>query len=84
MQQPATMITAAEAARRLGKAPETIRRWIRGGKLPATKVGRLHMIEEADLHLPTEKASYLPAPRRRTATGEEMPDVVAAARRAGC
>jgi excisionase family DNA binding protein len=44
-------LTVPEAARRIGRNPETIRRWIREGKLRATKVGTQHIIEEADLTL---------------------------------
>ena len=43
------MLTVPEAARRAGKDPETIRRWIRSGDLPARKIGTQHVIEEADL-----------------------------------
>ena len=43
------MITVPEAAKRAGKDPETIRRWIRSGRLPARKVGTQHVIEETDL-----------------------------------
>ena len=43
------MLTVPEAARRAGRNPETIRRWIREGKLPARKVGTQHVLEEADL-----------------------------------
>jgi excisionase family DNA binding protein len=43
------MLTVPEAARRTRRNPETIRRWIREGKLPARKVGAQHVIEEADL-----------------------------------
>lgn len=43
------MLTVAQAARRTRRNPETIRRWIREGKLPARKVGSQHIIEEADL-----------------------------------
>ena len=43
------MITVPEAARRAGRNPETIRRWIREGKLRSRKVGMQHTIEEADL-----------------------------------
>lgn len=43
------MLTVPQAARRTRKHPETIRRWIREGKLPARKVGTQHVIEEADL-----------------------------------
>ena len=43
------MLTVAEAARRAGKNPETIRRWIREGRLRARKVGSQHVIEPDDL-----------------------------------
>lgn len=43
------MITVSEAARRAGRDPETIRRWIRAGKLTAWKVGGQHVIDEDDL-----------------------------------
>jgi excisionase family DNA binding protein len=43
------MITVPEAAKRAGKDPETIRRWIRTGRLPARKIGTQHVIEETDL-----------------------------------
>src|ERR1700675_2466554 len=43
------MLTVPEAARRAGKNPETIRRWIREGKLPARKIGTQHQIDQDDL-----------------------------------
>lgn len=43
------MITVPEAAARAARDPETIRRWIRSGKLRASKVGTQHVIEEEDL-----------------------------------
>ncbi len=42
-------LTVPEAARRTGRNPETIRRWIRAGKLPSRKVGTQHVIDEDDL-----------------------------------
>ena len=48
------MLTVLEVARRLERDPETIRRWIRSGKLPATKVGLQHMIDENDLPYPDD------------------------------
>ncbi len=43
------MLTVAEAAKRAGRDPETIRRWIRAGRLPAWKAGGQHMIDDAAL-----------------------------------
>jgi len=43
------VLTVPQAARRTHRNPETIRRWIREGKLSARKVGAQHVIEEADL-----------------------------------
>jgi len=76
-------LTVPEAARRTGRNPETIRRWIREGKLPASKVGTQHVIEEAALAAILEVDTRLAAPEAwsRTAWGDPMPDVVAAVRR---
>lgn len=77
------MMTVPEAAARVGKDPETIRRWIRSGRLKASKVGAQHVIEEADLDsvLPQDQ---LAAPSSwgwdMTADGRPMPDVVALVR----
>jgi excisionase family DNA binding protein len=74
------MLTVPEAARRIGKNPETIRRWIRSGRLRARKVGTQHVIEEQDLaEAVGEYSDTLPVPKgwgRRTHTGEPMPDWV--------
>jgi excisionase family DNA binding protein len=43
------MLTVPEAAKRVGRDPETVRRWIRAGKLHSSKVGTQHLIAEADL-----------------------------------
>lgn len=72
------MIDVLEAARRTGKDPETIRRWIRSGKLRARKIGLKHMIDEADL--PIEKDDHLarlPEALRVTMDGRPMPDFAA-------
>ena len=62
----------------MGRNPETIRRWIREGKLRATKVGTQHTIEERDLDA-VEPADMLPLPKglQRTARGQRMPNVPA-------
>lgn len=43
------MMTVPEAAARAGRNPETIRRWIRSGRLRARKVGTQHVVEAEDL-----------------------------------
>ncbi len=73
------MLTVHQVAARLHRDPETIRRWIRSGKLPARKVGLQYLVEEADL--PVADTAAVPIGWGRTATGEVMPDVVAALRR---
>ncbi|TMD98004.1 MAG: helix-turn-helix domain-containing protein [Chloroflexi bacterium] len=43
------MLTVPEAARRAKRDPETVRRWIRSGRLRSTRVGTQHLIDEDDL-----------------------------------
>lgn len=43
------MLTVPEAARRVGRNPETIRRWIRSGRLRSQKVGTQHLVDEGEL-----------------------------------
>ncbi len=76
------MITVPEAAKRAGKDPETIRRWIRSGRLRASKVGTQHVIEETDLVPLIDFNAVLPAPSGwdETSTGEPMPDWVSEVR----
>jgi excisionase family DNA binding protein len=72
------MLTVPDAARRAGKDPETIRRWIRSGRLRSERVGTQHLIDEADLDAIITEADPLPRPSqlRRTHSGEPMPDSV--------
>ena len=53
-------LTVREAARRVTRAEETIRRWIWAGKLPARKLGQSYQVRESDLDA---VAARLPAPR---------------------
>src|SRR5260370_25199265 len=67
-----------EAARRTKRDPETVRRWIRSGRLKATRIGTQHLIDENDLARLTDDATLpVPPSSNRTATGERMPDVLA-------
>jgi excisionase family DNA binding protein len=76
------MLTVPEAARRTGKNPETIRRWIREGRLAAQKVGTQHIIDEAALDAITDD-EMLPVPDgwRVTSAGAPLPNVVSVLRR---
>ena len=55
-------LTVPEAARRIGRNPETVRRWIREGKLRSHKVGTQHVIEEADLEAAIDDVETLLLP----------------------
>ena len=71
------MLTVPEAARRAGRNPETIRRWIREGKLRAHKVGTQHVLEEDDLEAILDQSSEtlpLPPEWQTTFWGGPMPD----------
>lgn len=73
------MLTVPEAARRVGKNPETIRRWIRGGRLRSQRVGTQHLVEEAELDALVSESDSLPRPPEweKTRSGRPMPDFVA-------
>jgi excisionase family DNA binding protein len=43
------MLTVPEAARRAGRNAETVRRWIRTGRLRSEKVGTQHLVDEREL-----------------------------------
>jgi excisionase family DNA binding protein len=77
------MLTVPEAAKRVGRDPETVRRWIRSGKLPAKKVGTQHIVEERDLDrlIGDEPSPEFPPQWQYTWTGEPQPDWVRIIRR---
>ncbi|MGH3114945.1 MAG: helix-turn-helix domain-containing protein [Gaiellaceae bacterium] len=56
------MLTVPEAAKRVGRNPETVRRWIRSGRLRSQKVGTQHLIDEQDLDAVLDEADMLPLP----------------------
>lgn len=68
-------LTVPEAARRVGRNPETVRRWIRSGRLRSTKVGTQHVVDEADLEaIADEDRIELPEAWARMSDGRPMPD----------
>ena len=77
------MLTVPEAARRAGRKPETIRRWIREGRLRASKVGTQHVIEERDLEAvaPEPWPVEIPEEWRTDEHGNPQPDWEAIVRR---
>ena len=72
------MLTVAQAAKRAGRDPETIRRWIRAGRLRAERHGNRHLIHEDDLaaliHRP--RSVGVPEEWRRLPSGRPAPDWV--------
>ena len=73
------MLTVPEAARRAGRNPETIRRWIRAGRLRSHKVGTQHVIQEDDLDALLDDEypmAELPEEIQLTADGRPQPNWV--------
>lgn len=69
------MITVPEAARRSGLNPETIRRWIRSGRLRSERVGTQHLIDEEALDaLVDDSPIELPEDWLQTDDGQTMPN----------
>ena len=70
------MLTVPDVARRVGRDPETVRRWIRAGKLKAHKVGTQHVVDEDDLAalLADGSEQVLPAGWSQLPDGRPMPD----------
>jgi excisionase family DNA binding protein len=77
------LITVPEASRRIGRNAETIRRWIRSGRLRAERVGTQHMIDEAalDEFVNEPTPASVPAEWQRFPDGEPQPDWAAVVRR---
>lgn len=77
------MLTVPQAAKLVGRDPETIRRWIRSGRLRARKVGTQHVIEEGDLDALVAEAEpvWMPESWRTLPSGKPAPDWVGELRR---
>jgi excisionase family DNA binding protein len=76
----AVTMTVPEVAKRLGKNPETVRRWIREGKLHAQKIGNQHFVDEADVEAYEADDEVIPTKFSKTFWGGPMPDWAAAVR----
>ena len=75
------MLTVEEAARRIGRSPGTVRRWIRDGRLQAQTEGGRRVIDPAELDtVRDELYPMLPAPPewQRLEDGSPAPNWVAA------
>jgi excisionase family DNA binding protein len=75
-----SMLTVSEAANRTGRSPETVRRWIRQGRLPAERVGTRHAIRDEDLARIVDELypmAELPADWRLGEDGSPAPNWVA-------
>lgn len=72
------MLTVPEAARRVGRNPETIRRWIRSGRLQSQKVGTQHLVDEQELDdlLAGDEQLPLPEEWRTMRDGRPQPNWV--------
>ena len=70
------MLTVPEAGKRVGRDPETVRRWIRSGKLRSQRIGTQYLLEEGDVDALADGDWYerLPEEWRRTSWGDPMPD----------
>lgn len=56
-------LTVPEAARRVRRNPETVRRWIRAGKLRSRRVGTQHLVDPDEVEaLAAPVARALPVP----------------------
>jgi excisionase family DNA binding protein len=72
------MLTVAQAANRAGRDPETIRRWIRAGRLRSERRGNRHLINEDDLAAITEEPHSVGVPPEwlNLPSGRRAPDWV--------
>lgn len=73
------MLTVPQAARRVRRNPETVRRWIREGKLASQRVGTQHLIEEDAIDALVIEDPVIPSRFDETSvSGEPMPNFLGA------
>lgn len=78
------MLSVAETASRVGRSPETVRRWIREGRLPAQRRGGRQLIADRDVRAIEDEIhpmAQLPEEWRVGDDGSPAPNWVAALHR---
>lgn len=78
------MLTVVETASRIGRSSDTVRRWIREGRLPAKRLGVKQMIEDRDVRVIEDELypmAELPEEWRFGDDGSPAPNWVAALHR---
>lgn len=78
------MLTVYETASRVGRSPDTVRRWIRQGRLPAQMRGGQQLIDDRDVRAIEDEIhpmAKLPEEWRVGDDGSSAPNWVAALRR---
>jgi excisionase family DNA binding protein len=66
-------LTVPVAARLVGRNPETVRRWIREGKLRSEKVGTQHLVDREEILGFLEDGELTLPPHWQQTAGGEMP-----------
>jgi excisionase family DNA binding protein len=81
---PEDLITVREAARLCRRNPETVRRWIWAGKLPAQKLGNQLFVKRGDLaHVEQSQSEDEEKAARKTARLAALNALIAVGERIG-
>ena len=63
-------LTIQQVARRLKVKPDTVRRWIRSGRMPGIKIGHILRVPEAELERYLASSTVAPAGLRISILGK--------------
>lgn len=79
-------VTVKQAAELVRRDPETVRRWVRSGRLPFRRIGTTVLLHRDDVmnlvaHFDQPEMLPLPPDWQLTHSGAAMPNVVAAIQR---